>query len=52
MNTVEQAVYAAAFVDAFREMFCDYPLIERRLRALAEAELVLTQFRLAVKEAT
>jgi hypothetical protein len=46
MNAIEQAVYAAAFVDAFRVMFEGRPLEERTRLAKAEAAFMIQCFRM------
>ena len=47
MTEIETAIYAAAFVDAFREVFIDEPLVRRRELAAREAAFVVQQWRLA-----
>lgn len=42
---LEAAIYAGAFVDAFREMFTDLPLDERTAAAKREAAFVVECFR-------
>lgn len=45
MTPIEQAVYAAAFVDAFREMFAEHPTEDRTRYSKVEAAFVLKCFR-------
>lgn len=45
MTSLEQAIYAAAYVDAFREMFTDHAQAERVRLSRKEAEFVVACFR-------